>query len=380
MNRYAVVDLETTGFGPKDRVIEIGLVLVDGNQIIQEWETLVNPERDISNSAIHGITSDTVSLAPIFAEMADDVGAMLDGRIFVAHNVHFDSRMLIQEFNRLGRELEISARFCTLQATKLKLTEACKKYGIVNLTTHRALTDARATAMLLIQLSKENESSEVVQVQPPRIRLPARTLSRAALSDEHSAGIQTLHRRIPDFNDSGYTGSQLSYFAALFSIMSDFKITAEEAEYLREWAEAMGVSKEEQDAAHQDYLHQIVEAANRDGYLSESEQGLIKKAAQTLGILPPLFVGSDSNIDHLPLSAGIKICFTGSATSQSGEPISRADLEAIAITKGYVPVTSVTKKSCDLLVAENKSSMSGKTQKARNFGIRVISVKEFLND
>ncbi|MSY02506.1 MAG: hypothetical protein F2672_02225, partial [Actinobacteria bacterium] len=64
MNRFAVVDTETTGFGKTDRIIEIGIVLVDGNEIIQEWETLINPERDISNSNIHGITSEIVSLAP----------------------------------------------------------------------------------------------------------------------------------------------------------------------------------------------------------------------------------------------------------------------------------------------------------------------------
>ena len=49
MNRFAVVDTETTGFGKTDRILEIGIVLVDGNEMVQEWETLINPERDISN-------------------------------------------------------------------------------------------------------------------------------------------------------------------------------------------------------------------------------------------------------------------------------------------------------------------------------------------
>jgi len=47
MNRFAVIDTETTGLGKTDRILEIGIVLVDGNEIVQEWETLINPERDI---------------------------------------------------------------------------------------------------------------------------------------------------------------------------------------------------------------------------------------------------------------------------------------------------------------------------------------------
>lgn len=52
MDKIGVVDFETTGFGKTDRIIEVGLVLVDGDRIVDEWQTLVNPERDIYNSQI----------------------------------------------------------------------------------------------------------------------------------------------------------------------------------------------------------------------------------------------------------------------------------------------------------------------------------------
>jgi DNA polymerase III epsilon subunit-like protein len=68
INKFAVVDVETTGFGAKDRIIELGIILIDEDKITHEWETLVNPERDISNSDIHGITASMVSLAPTFKE------------------------------------------------------------------------------------------------------------------------------------------------------------------------------------------------------------------------------------------------------------------------------------------------------------------------
>jgi DNA polymerase-3 subunit epsilon len=98
MQRFAIVDTETTGFGKNDRILEIAVVLMDGTEIINEWETLVNPERDISNSDIHGITSNQVSMAPTFKDISSNLASLLDDRIIVAHNISFDRRMLTQEF------------------------------------------------------------------------------------------------------------------------------------------------------------------------------------------------------------------------------------------------------------------------------------------
>ena len=65
--RYAVVDFETTGFGSTDRVIEIGVVLLDHNREVEStWETLVQPQRDIPNSFVHRITPTDVVDAPLF--------------------------------------------------------------------------------------------------------------------------------------------------------------------------------------------------------------------------------------------------------------------------------------------------------------------------
>ena len=94
MERFAIIDTETTGFGKTDRLVEVAVVLVEGNEIIQEWETLINPERDISNSNIHGITSELVSLAPTFAEINSELSRLISGTIMVAHNISFDQRML----------------------------------------------------------------------------------------------------------------------------------------------------------------------------------------------------------------------------------------------------------------------------------------------
>ena len=117
MQRFAIVDTETTGFGKSDRIVEIAVVLMDGTEIINEWETLVNPERDISNSDIHGITSNQVSMAPTFKDISSSLAGLLDDRIIVAHNISFDKRMLAQEFSRVAMDVDFGKGFCSQQAT-----------------------------------------------------------------------------------------------------------------------------------------------------------------------------------------------------------------------------------------------------------------------
>ena len=100
-NLYAVVDIETTGgLARRDKITEIAIVLFDGNQIIDRYETLINPERSIPYeiTRITGITDDMVVSAPRFYEVAKKIVEMTEGAIFVAHNVRFDYSYLREEF------------------------------------------------------------------------------------------------------------------------------------------------------------------------------------------------------------------------------------------------------------------------------------------
>lgn len=78
----AVVDVETTGFAAErtDRVVEIAIVrLSQSGEVLDEFETLVNPQRDVGPTQIHGISARDVRQAPVFAEVAGDVAARLEG-------------------------------------------------------------------------------------------------------------------------------------------------------------------------------------------------------------------------------------------------------------------------------------------------------------
>ena len=92
-NEYAIVDIETTGGNAThSRITEIAIVIYDGTQIIDRWESLVNPQKFIPPAifALTGIDNELVKNAPTFEEISNKVFDMLDNRIFVAHNVNFD--------------------------------------------------------------------------------------------------------------------------------------------------------------------------------------------------------------------------------------------------------------------------------------------------
>lgn len=377
-----MIDTETTGFGKTDRLVEVAVVLVEGNEIIQEWETLVNPERDISNSNIHGITSEVVSLAPIFAEIDSEFSRLIHGSIMVAHNISFDQRMLEQEYSRNKKQVDLGMGFCTLQATKLKLEVACKEYGITNVSAHRALTDARATALIFIKILEQLGSVEglvPISVAYDFEGKSPQLLSRAALSQDHKPGQQNLRRIIHGIGPSEEAGPELSYLDALSSVMSDFEITADELKYLNDWAETLGIGSSKQSDLHGAFFNQIVMAAERDTYVSETESILLRKAAKTLGVNYSEASTTHQKSEEFSLKPGMKVCFTGTAIGKDGKELPREILESYATKKSLIPVSSVTKKTCDLLVAADKSSMSGKTKKARDYGIPVISVAEFLD-
>ena len=95
---FVVIDTETTGLYKNDRIIEIACVVFNREGILEEWSTLVNPSRDVGKTDLHGLTPSMLSLAPSFDQLGDDVARILNGRVLIAHNFPFDSRMLNQEF------------------------------------------------------------------------------------------------------------------------------------------------------------------------------------------------------------------------------------------------------------------------------------------
>ncbi len=162
MERYAVIDVETTGLSTKtERLTEIAIVIMQGDEIVHEFSSLINPECKIPYriTQLTGINDQMVQSAPRFYELAKQVVELTEGCVFVAHNASFDYRFIQAEFARY----EFDYQRKVLDTVKLarKLMPGFRSYSLGKLTAqlgikienrHRAMGDAAATAKLFQML------------------------------------------------------------------------------------------------------------------------------------------------------------------------------------------------------------------------------------
>ena len=156
---YVVVDVETTGRQPgRHRVTEIGAVKLRGEEIVDEFQTLVNPRRSIPPgiTRLTGIDDAMVADAPPFVDIAERFEAFMGEAIFVAHNVNFDYGFISAEYEMIDRAFRYP-KLCTCTSMRrhypgedsYSLGRLCRRFDLPLDTHHRALCDARAAAGLL---------------------------------------------------------------------------------------------------------------------------------------------------------------------------------------------------------------------------------------
>ena len=169
----------------------------------------------------------------------------------------------------------------------------------------------------------------------------------------------------------------LSYLDLLDWVLDDHIVTEAERRELIETAQDLGINQRQIDQAHRAYFDSIVAAAQRDHVITPDEHELMQRIAQALDIADATIPDVTETQRSVDLAEGTRVCFTGTATI-GGEAVGRDALERLAALAGLVPVSNVTKKNCDLLVAADTSSSSGKARKARDYGIPVLSVADFV--
>ncbi len=146
-------------------MIEVAVVITDGKQVLQEYTSLVNPNRKIPSfiEGLTGINGAMVAGAPLFEDIAQELFELLEGKLFVAHNVAFDYNFLRHHFRMSGYELK-QEKLCTVRYARkvmpdlpgYSLGKLCHSIGIPVSGRHRALGDAAATALLLHRLLDED--------------------------------------------------------------------------------------------------------------------------------------------------------------------------------------------------------------------------------
>jgi len=161
---YAVIDIETTGGNAsRERITEIAVFVHDGNRIVREFQSLINPECNVPPfiTRLTGITNEMLRDAPKFFEIAKSIVEITEGCTFVAHNASFDYSFVKQEFKNLGYNYKRPI-ICTVKMSR-KLLPGFKSYSLGNLcnslginitSRHRAAGDALATVKLLELLLK----------------------------------------------------------------------------------------------------------------------------------------------------------------------------------------------------------------------------------
>lgn len=163
---YSVVDIETTGNGYKgQKITEISIFIFDGEKIIDEFTSLVNPEQKIPHfiTNLTGITEAMVRTAPKFYEIAKKIAQITKDKIFVAHNVNFDYNIIRDEFKSLGFDFK-RKKLCTVRLSRkiipglasYSLGNICSTEGIDIAARHRAKGDAEATVELFRRLIKRD--------------------------------------------------------------------------------------------------------------------------------------------------------------------------------------------------------------------------------
>ena len=163
-NRYVVVDLEATSTGSKAKIIQVGIVVIEDGKIVDHYTTDVNPHEplDAHIKELTGLTDQRLAQAPDFSQVARKIFDLVEDGIFVAHNVQFDANLLAENLFFEGYELR-NPRVDTVELAqvffpeleKYSLPILCQELGIPLKQAHTALSDAQATAELLLFLREK---------------------------------------------------------------------------------------------------------------------------------------------------------------------------------------------------------------------------------
>ena len=160
-NKYAIVDLEATFASSMASIIQVGIVIMQNGQVIDEFASDVNPHQKLDDHIIHltGITDQQLAQAPDFSEIARKIFDLIEDCIFVAHNVKFDANLLSEALFMEGYELR-TPRVDTVELAQVfyptlehyKLSHLSKVLNLDLAQAHTAIEDARATGQLLFHL------------------------------------------------------------------------------------------------------------------------------------------------------------------------------------------------------------------------------------
>lgn len=408
----AFIDFETTGFSPRkgDRILEAAVITTDWNgNILGQFETLVNPMREVTGTEIHQLTAEMLGHAPKFSEIADDLLFHLKDKIIIGHNLSFDLRFLEAELERHFRRQFLFQGMCTLQLSKYlfptlpirRLEALCEFLDVELGLAHSSFADCQATVslfgrMLSLATNQQDFVWDRFMVEPccldfdpyPKGIFINRNQALEK-SNFKKSQLKEFIKRLP--SDPAKEVSELQYLNLLDDVLADRLLTDDELVSLKDMILTQGFAQNQVNTIHEDYLRNLCRIYWIDHDLSQAEFMDLKVVSEILGIdeetlnviiheeegktkaeqlsVPPE-PGSTMLIDKT-------ICFTGALNSTlNGTPIDRSFAQKIAIEHGMV-IKSGVSKGLDYLVTADPNSLSGKSLKARDYGVKIIAEPVF---
>ena len=241
---YAVVDIETTGsYAAANGMTEIAIVIHDGKQVLDFFESLVNPHLPIPYfiERLTGINNAMVANAPSFKEIAGKVYELLEDKIFVAHNVNFDYSFVKHHLDSAGYELN-SKKLCTVRLARkvlpglngYSLGKLTQQLGINHGMRHRAGGDALATAQLLAMIVEKDTKGDIekmLKVKTGEQYLPPHVPVDEIAKLPNAAGVYYF------YNAAGkviYVGKAVNIRKRVKSHFSNNKTNRQKQDFLKE--------------------------------------------------------------------------------------------------------------------------------------------------
>lgn len=299
---YAAVDLETTGsrFSKGDRIFQVGISLLEGEEIVQDYSFLVNPGRAIPPAVerLTGIKTADVRHAPLFEDVADYIYGLLQGCIFVAHNIQFDYHFLDRSLQAAGMPPLEMKGMDTVELAKIlyptlssyRLPDLSDRFSLEHPKAHDAEGDAHATADLFRFLRRKAVSLPLVTLEN------LRELSDGTLMDNATffadCQEEALERKSPLPDDivvrSGIAlrNKQWLREQTAYREKAAQPLTRERAE---EFLERLGLERRSVQLEMMDQMDQFLQGEGEESLIVEAPPGIGKSLAY---VLPSLYAAS----------------------------------------------------------------------------------------
>ena len=293
----AIFDLETTGLNAgADRVVEVSLARIDpGKEPKLLLDTLVNPNRKMAATEIHGITEEDVKDAPKFEDVAGEFLHSVCDCVLASYNIYFDIGFLQYELGRVGIH-ELPPHLCLMYMRPLLslgnrccLEKACEEFGFKHPNAHQSSADVLSAAKLwliylraiehlglrlfgdltklksykfLESLARDPFIPPAVAKLPHAARLKSRSEKAVPIALLETPGQKAASPQLD---------ARHSYWEALKGVLSDLAVSHEELKYLEKRRKELGLSKEEIRALHAKIFADLITNSVEDRILDNNE-------------------------------------------------------------------------------------------------------------